>query len=74
MEGAHEEGGVGCFGVVIMSVMVDFIFFVVGMGDEFFEFGYVLPGFAKIERAEIHVKRFILEILNEELFTLSMLK
>jgi hypothetical protein len=74
LKGAHEEGGVGGFGVVIVGVMVDFIFFVVGMGDEFFEFGDVLPGFAKIEGAEIHVKGFILEILNGEWFTLSMLK
>ena len=45
-------------------MMVDFVLFIIGVGDEFFEFRDVFPSFAQIERPKIHVKWFILKILH----------
>jgi hypothetical protein len=54
--------------------MVDLIGFIIWVGEQFFEFGYVLPGLAEVERTKILIEIVVEEILDMEGGTLSMLK
>ena len=46
--------------------MINFIFFVFGVRNEFFEFADVLPGFSQVKGAEVHVKGLVVEILYSD--------
>lgn len=74
MEGSHEEGGVGRLGILYRCVVEDFILFVLRIGDKLFEFTDVLPGFAQVEGPEVHIEGLVLQILNNDWGTWSMLK
>lgn len=54
--------------------MVDDVGNVLGMFEELAELGDVLPSFAEVQWAKILVEGLVLEILNECISTLSILK
>jgi hypothetical protein len=74
LEGAHEKGGISGFFGYMGSVVIDLVFFVIWVGEKFFEFGNVLPGFAEVEGPEVEIEGFVLEVLNRGLGTSSILK
>jgi hypothetical protein len=54
--------------------VINLVGFVLGVREQFFELGDILPGFAEIEGAEILVEVVVDEILDGRGDTLSMLK
>lgn len=54
--------------------MIDLVGFVLGVSQQFLEFGHVLPGFSKVKRTKIFIKAVIDKILVEGNTTLSILK
>ncbi len=54
--------------------MVDLVGLVVGVGEQFLQLGYVLPGLPQIEGPEVLVEAVVGEVLSWASGTLSMLK
>ena len=64
LENSHQKCCIGGLGVLDRSVVIYFIFLVVGVGDELFQLGDVFPGFSEVERAKVQIKGLILQILH----------
>jgi hypothetical protein len=74
LEGADEEGRVGClFGRGAREV-VDLVALILRMRQQLLELGHVLPGLAQVQRPEILVETVVDQVLRRLRGTLSILK